>query len=179
MGDPKFTKKKFSAPPHPWQKSRIDEEKQLLKEFGLRNKNEVWKMRTKILNFATQTKRLTAQTTDQSKKEEQQLLEKLYKLRKVLEDTISILEPCDTQDEICQGFRKVASIMAASPLGDTEWKKSVEGLKAWGTPGLLPQAELFEYHTRWLADTRKRFEPMDAEINFYRTEESKLRNGKA
>jgi small subunit ribosomal protein S4 len=80
MGDPKFTKKKFSAPPHPWQKSRIDEEKQLIKEFGLKNKKEVWKMSTIAKNFADQAKKLTASRTEQSKKETEQLLGKLYSL---------------------------------------------------------------------------------------------------
>lgn len=79
MGDPKLTKKKFSAPPHPWQKSRIEEERQLIREYGLKNKSEVWKMRTKSKNFADQAKRLTAQDTPQSKKEEEQLLSKLYR----------------------------------------------------------------------------------------------------
>jgi len=80
MGDPKTTRKKFSAPSHPWQKARIDEENELLKEYGLKNKSEVWKIRTKAKNFADQAKRLTAQDTAQSKKEEKQLLERLYRL---------------------------------------------------------------------------------------------------
>lgn len=79
MGDPKFTKKKFTAPPHPWQKTRIDEEKQLIREYGLKNKQEVWMMRSKAKNFADQAKRLTAQETDQSTKEKEQLLAKLYR----------------------------------------------------------------------------------------------------
>jgi small subunit ribosomal protein S4 len=80
MGDPKQTRKKFSAPPHPWQKARIDEEKELLKEYGLKNKSEVWKIGTKAKNFAAQAKRLTAQDTAQSKKEEKQLLERIYRI---------------------------------------------------------------------------------------------------
>ncbi len=80
MGDPKQTRKKFSAPPHPWQKARIDEEKELVKEYGLKNKSEVWKIRTKAKNFAAQAKRLTAQDTAQSKKEEKQLLERLSRI---------------------------------------------------------------------------------------------------
>ena len=80
MGDPKITKKSFEKPPHPWQKSRIEEEKQLIREFGLKNKKEVWKMRSIAKNFADQAKRLTAQETEQSKKEEKQLLGKLSKL---------------------------------------------------------------------------------------------------
>ncbi len=79
MGDPKFTKKKFTTPPHPWQKTRIDEEKQLIREYGLRNKKEVWMMKSKAKNFADQAKRLTAKETDQSTKEKEQLLTKLYR----------------------------------------------------------------------------------------------------
>ena len=33
MGHPKLKKKKYSKPTHPWQKERIEEEKELLKEF--------------------------------------------------------------------------------------------------------------------------------------------------
>ena len=80
MGDPKIIKKKFTAPPHPWQKSRIDEEKALMKEFGLKNKKEVWKMASRAKNFSNQAKRLTASEGEQSQMEEQQLLAKLSRL---------------------------------------------------------------------------------------------------
>lgn len=80
MGDPKLMRKKFATPSHPWQSSRIEEERQLVKEYGLKNKSEVWKMRTKAKNFADQAKRLTAQKTSQSKKEEGHLLARLYNL---------------------------------------------------------------------------------------------------
>jgi len=80
MGDPKHVKKKYTAPPHPWQKARIEEETGLVKEFGLKNKQEVWKIKSKAKNFANQAKRLTAQDNPQSKLEKTQLLEKLFKL---------------------------------------------------------------------------------------------------
>lgn len=80
MGDPKSTRKTFEKPPHPWQKTRIEEERELIREYGLKNKKEVWKMRSTAKNFADQAKRITAQETEQSKKEEQQLLGKLSKL---------------------------------------------------------------------------------------------------
>ena len=40
MGSPKKPRKKYSTPSHPWQKIRIEEEKELLKEYGLKNKKE-------------------------------------------------------------------------------------------------------------------------------------------
>ncbi len=80
MGDPKIIKKKFETPPHPWQKSRIEDEKVLMKEFGLKNKKELWKMSSKAKNFSNQAKRLTTSESAQSKKEEEQLLARLTRL---------------------------------------------------------------------------------------------------
>ena len=81
MGDPKRIRKKYVAPPHPWQKSRIEEEKAIIREFGLKNKQEVWRMRSKAKDIADQAKRLTSGTdTLQSKKETELLLARLYKL---------------------------------------------------------------------------------------------------
>ncbi len=80
MGDPKIIKRKFEYPPHPWQKSRIEEEKGLMKEYGLKNKTEVWKMASRAKNFSNQAKRLTASESGQSKREEEQLLTRLTRL---------------------------------------------------------------------------------------------------
>ena len=46
MGDPRRLKKRYSAPSHPWQKERIEEEIVLTREYGLRNKKEIWKLVT-------------------------------------------------------------------------------------------------------------------------------------
>lgn len=80
MGDPKKPKNKFSKPSHPWQKDRIDEEKELTREYGFKNKKEIWKLRAKLRNFLMQTKKLTAFKTEQSEKEKVQLLNKLRSL---------------------------------------------------------------------------------------------------
>jgi small subunit ribosomal protein S4 len=80
MGDPKIIKRKFEYPPHPWQKSRIEEEKGLIKEYGLKNKTEIWKMSSKAKNFSNQAKKLTASESGQSKKETEQLLARLSRL---------------------------------------------------------------------------------------------------
>jgi small subunit ribosomal protein S4 len=80
MGDPRRLRAKFSGPGHPWQKARIDEEKALKKEYGLKNKSEIWKYDSKLKNFAQQAKRLVALTGEQAEKEKKQLLERLNKL---------------------------------------------------------------------------------------------------
>lgn len=83
MGDPKKNKKKYSTPSHPWQASRLKEEKDLLNRFGLKNKKEVWKMISLIKKFKTQAKNLIASTTPQGEKERKQLIAKLAKLNLV------------------------------------------------------------------------------------------------
>lgn len=48
MGDPKKQRKKYQRPGHPWQKERLDEEAVLVKEYGLKNKKEVWRSEAKL-----------------------------------------------------------------------------------------------------------------------------------
>jgi small subunit ribosomal protein S4 len=84
MGDPKKIRKKFTTPRHPWQRTRLENEKELIQEFGLSNKKELWKVVSELTNYADQAKRLTplllSQKKDQAEKESKQLLEKLSKL---------------------------------------------------------------------------------------------------
>jgi small subunit ribosomal protein S4 len=80
MGDPKKPKKKYSTPTHPWSKDRIEEEKLLLKEYGMKNKKELWKLESKLKNYKAITKKLVSLDTEQSIKERQQLMSKLQSL---------------------------------------------------------------------------------------------------
>ena len=77
MGDPKKQRKKFSAPHKRWSKERIDEEKELTKEYGLKNKKEIWKSESKLRNFTRQAKRLISITTKQAEREKEQIILKL------------------------------------------------------------------------------------------------------
>jgi|SRR3989338_4317297 len=77
MGDPKRHRKKFSTPSHPWQKERIDAEKELLNQYGLRRKYEIWKMDSLLKKFLNRAKTLIAQRSPQSEMEKRQLLERL------------------------------------------------------------------------------------------------------
>lgn len=80
MGDPRKLRRKYSGPGHPWQKARIEQEKALIKEYGLKNKSEIWKHDSKLKNFAKQAKRLVALQGEQAEKEKKQLLERLQRL---------------------------------------------------------------------------------------------------
>lgn len=86
MGSPKHLRKRYATPPHPWQKVRIEQEKVLLQEYGLKNKKEIWRMDSFLRRFKQQAKSLIARTDAQSKKEEKQLIDRLVKLNLVKEN---------------------------------------------------------------------------------------------
>lgn len=80
MGDPKRARKKYVRPIKIWQTARIEEDKVLMREYGLRRKKEIWRMNYILTSLRKQAKNLMARDDEQSKKEEKQLLEKLKRL---------------------------------------------------------------------------------------------------
>lgn len=86
MGDPKKIKKKFSRPRHPWQKARIDEEKLLVIEFGLKNKREIYRINTLVKKFIDHFKAINVSTSAQAQIEKEQLLSRVKKLGLIAAD---------------------------------------------------------------------------------------------
>ena len=80
MGDPKHPKKKYAKPAHPWQGARIKEERSLMKEYGLKNKKELWKMGTILKKIKTQAKSLISRTDAEAQKEKELFLKRLARL---------------------------------------------------------------------------------------------------
>lgn len=76
MGDPKFPRKRYATPPHPWKVERITEEKEVTKTYGLKNRREIWKMKSLIRNFRKQARFLSAKlrTGDKQAEKERELL---------------------------------------------------------------------------------------------------------
>ncbi|MCK4333080.1 MAG: 30S ribosomal protein S4 [Thermoplasmatales archaeon] len=77
MGSPKFPKKKYNTPFHPWKESRIESERGLIKKYGLKNHKEVWKAKTYLGRYRQQARELLAKIEGkdpQVKKESEQLL---------------------------------------------------------------------------------------------------------
>jgi small subunit ribosomal protein S4 len=88
MGDPKFPSKHYDTPSHPWQKVRIDEERAMIHQYGLKNKREIWKANTKVRDMRRQARKLTAKANDsQSQKEKRLLLAKLNRLGMLEQDS--------------------------------------------------------------------------------------------
>ena len=87
MGDPKKQKKKFSKPGHPWQKERIEAEKEITQQYGLRRKYEIWKLDSLLKKFLNRAKTLIAQRSGQSELEKKQLLQRLSKMGLLKKDS--------------------------------------------------------------------------------------------
>ena len=81
MGDPRKHKKKFKKPKHKWLKSRIEDEKVLTEQYGLKNKEEIYRAESQVRRFAAQAKKIIRdRDTEQAKREEKDLMTRLVKL---------------------------------------------------------------------------------------------------
>jgi small subunit ribosomal protein S4 len=95
MGKPKFSRKKYETPSHPWQADRIKAENEITKKYGLKNKREIWKAQTSLRRYRGQARSLLAKigTEDkQAKKESDQLLMHLTRY--------NVLPPNSTLDDV-------------------------------------------------------------------------------
>ncbi len=83
MGDPKFARKHYTTPPHPWDGVRISEENQIIRKYGLKNKRELWKTQTVLRDIRSQARELQARMRsedEQSQREVEQLIERLKRI---------------------------------------------------------------------------------------------------
>ncbi|MDO8055589.1 MAG: 30S ribosomal protein S4 [Candidatus Hermodarchaeota archaeon] len=80
MGGIRKPKKKYLAPGHPWQKTRLAEELIYVGEYGLRNKRELWRHRTNLTQFRGTARDLVALAEDERGVQEPQLLKRLNRL---------------------------------------------------------------------------------------------------
>jgi small subunit ribosomal protein S4 len=112
MGDPKRIRKKYDTPSHPWIKSRIDDEKRLSREFGTKNKKELWKMETTLKKFKSQAKKLIALKSDQAAVEREHLFRRVKELGLVSGDvTYDSILSLTTDDMLS---RRLQSVIVAS-----------------------------------------------------------------
>jgi len=60
MGNPKRQRSKFSRPKKPYNKERIDSERVVMKEFGLRRKKEIWRTESVLRDYRRRARELQA-----------------------------------------------------------------------------------------------------------------------
>jgi len=83
MGDPKFLRRLYDTPKHPWEASRMEEERKFLVKYGLKNKREFWKAQSTLRGFRRQARDLQARLRagePQAKLETDGLLGRLTRL---------------------------------------------------------------------------------------------------
>jgi len=80
MGDPKRPRKQYETPGHPWKSDRLSMELQLLGEYGLRNKRELWRAETILRKIRAQARSLFVLTGEKRVQEENRLIQRLYKM---------------------------------------------------------------------------------------------------
>lgn len=86
MGDPRKTRKTYSVPKKPWVTERLEAEWEIVKEYGVVNKIEIYKMDSLLRKYAAQAKKLMSATSAQADQERKALLSKLHTLSLVGKD---------------------------------------------------------------------------------------------
>ncbi len=85
-------RKKYKSPRKPFERDRLIEEMRLVGEYGLRNKRELWRMKTLLSEIRRRARKLLAIPPEERKEEEKTLIERLYRL--------GILDRDSTLDDI-------------------------------------------------------------------------------
>ena len=128
MGDPKFLRRRYETPKHPWEAGRMDEERKLLQRYGLKNKRELWKAQSVLRGFRRQARDLQARLRageDQARRETDQLLGRLTRLgvlpvgTPTIDDVLSL----STEDLLKRRFQwiVVTKGLAPTPVGARKW----------------------------------------------------------
>lgn len=79
MGDPKRNRKKYETPKTPWSVQTLEAELRLLGEYGLRNKKELWRHKTRVSRYRKLARSLLGKPIEDRAKDEKVLLEKLQR----------------------------------------------------------------------------------------------------
>jgi len=94
MGTPRRQRKKYSRPTHLWRVSRIEEENEIIKKYGLKNKREIWRAREAVARIRRQAIKLQALSGEEADKEKNELTERLKKAGLIksnsLEDVLAL-----------------------------------------------------------------------------------------
>ena len=128
MGDPKFLRRTYDRPKHPWEATRMEEERKLLDRYGLKNKRELWKAQSVLRGFRRQARELQARLRagePQARRETDQLLGRLTRLgilsvgTPTLDDVLALT----TEDVLRRRFEWVvfSKGLAPTPFSARQW----------------------------------------------------------
>lgn len=86
MGDPKRHRRKYVTPTRPWDKARLDRERQEVVKYGLRNKRELWRFQNLLRKYRRVARDLLAKINilgrggEYAKAEAQRVIRRLQKI---------------------------------------------------------------------------------------------------
>ena len=128
MGDPKFLRRTYDTPKHPWEAGRMEEERKLLQKYGLKNKRELWKAQSTLRRFRGQARELQARLRAggaQARRETDQLLARLTRLGVLPAGTPTIDDvlALSTEDLLKRRFEWIVFShgLAPTPYGARQW----------------------------------------------------------
>jgi len=151
MGDPKFLRRTYDTPKHPWEAARMDEERKLLERYGLKNKRELWKAQSILRGFRGQARELQARLRTgeaQAQRETEQLLGRLARLgvlavgTPTLDDVLALT----TEDVLRRRFETIVTGHGLAPTAESARQWIVHGHFAIGDhrvtrPGYLVRVD--------------------------------------
>ncbi len=132
MGDPKFLRRTYDTPKHPWEAARMEEERKLLDRYGLKNKRELWKAQSILRGFRGQARELQARLRTggaQAQRETDQLLARLTRLgllsvgTPTLDDVLALT----TEDILRRRFQTIVLGRGLAPTADSARQWIVHG----------------------------------------------------
>ncbi len=104
--------KTYSKPKRPFDKARLDEEAGIKKEFGLKNKKEIWKAEARIKSIREKAKKLISSSAE----EQQALFDRLKKIGLEV-NSISDVLSLDKKDYL---KRKLQTIVVSQKIATTQ-----------------------------------------------------------
>ncbi|MBU4266155.1 MAG: 30S ribosomal protein S4 [Candidatus Altiarchaeales archaeon] len=116
MGDPRKQRRKYERPTHPWKAERITEEKEICMKYGLKNRKELWRVKSKIRRFRQQARNLLASSGEEIMKEKKELFDKLKRVGILENPTIEDILVIKTEDLL---DRRLQSQVCSSGLANT------------------------------------------------------------
>jgi small subunit ribosomal protein S4 len=94
VGDPKRQRKSYATPRHPWRSDQLEVELRLLGEYGLRNKRELWRYKTRLSEVRGIARSLLGRSEAERSRVQHEYLAKLSRIG-VLSESASIDEVLD------------------------------------------------------------------------------------
>jgi len=134
--------KLYSRPKRPFDKARIEEEAEIIKKFGLKNKREIWKAEARVRLMREKAKKLISA----DKKEQQKLFDQLNKIGLNV-DSIGDILSLEKEDYLKRRLqtvvfnKKLAPTMKTARQMVTHKKVLVDG-RAINSPSYIVPVEL-------------------------------------